>query len=286
MLESSVSSRRFSVALNPATIRGYNLPIEEQIRLIAEAGFEATEPWQADVANYVERGGRLSELKKRFEDANLKVCGLMSFATWAQDDPDIRAKGLEDVRRDMDTVLQIGGDSIAVPPMGFQRAPSAPPVDVFVERYANVCKIAESLGAYGTLEVWGHSAIFSKLSEAMYVAAAVGSPRAALLLDAYHLYKGDGLKAYESLKLVAGNRMRNFHLNDFPAKPLPELVDGDRVLPGEGIAPLDYIQDILFENGYRGFMSLEIFNKEYWAAYPDPAEFLKLCAAKTFSVVK
>ena len=40
--------------------------------------------------------------------------------------------------------------------------------------------------------------------------------------------------------------------------------DGDRVYPGDGVAPLTKILKTLMSNGFRGALSLELFNRSYW----------------------
>jgi sugar phosphate isomerase/epimerase len=37
-----------------------------------------------------------------------------------------------------------------------------------------------------------------------------------------------------------------------------------RVYPGDGVAPLDEILRSLRAIGFRGFLSLELFNESYW----------------------
>jgi sugar phosphate isomerase/epimerase len=39
--------------LNTSTIRAYNLPVEEQIDAVAEAGFDGIELWVRDVEAYI-----------------------------------------------------------------------------------------------------------------------------------------------------------------------------------------------------------------------------------------
>ena len=65
--------------------------------------------------------------------------------------------------------------------------------------------------------------------------------------------------------MFAGSRMHNFHVNDYPANPPRETInDSHRVYPGDGIAPLTKIFKTLRDNGYRGAVSLELFNRDYW----------------------
>ena len=59
--------------------------------------------------------------------------------------------------------------------------------------------------------------------------------------------------------------MHVFHINDYPAKPeRKEITDAHRVFPGDGVAPLDVLFRTLTDIGFRGMLSLELFNREYW----------------------
>jgi sugar phosphate isomerase/epimerase len=54
-------------------------------------------------------------------------------------------------------------------------------------------------------------------------------------------------------------------MNDYPAQPPRESIgDADRVYPGDGVAPLGQILRDLSAAGFEGFLSLELFNREYW----------------------
>ena len=55
--EASSSKRPFRVCLNVSTIAGYKLPVQKQIDLCAEAGFEGIELWTRDVDAFVKQGG-------------------------------------------------------------------------------------------------------------------------------------------------------------------------------------------------------------------------------------
>ena len=48
------------------------------------------------------------------------------------------------------------------------------------------------------------------------------------------------------------------------------MTDGDRVYPGDGVAPLADILRTLREIGFDGYLSIELFNPTYWKQ--DPLE--------------
>ena len=85
-----------------------------------------------------------------------------------------------------------------------------------------------------------------------------------LLPDVYQIYKGGS--DFAGLNLVSGIGMHCFHINDYPADPpRAKIGDKDRVYPGDGIAPLGDILRTLAAVGFSGAISLELFNRDYWA---------------------
>jgi 2-keto-myo-inositol isomerase len=67
------------------------------------------------------------------------------------------------------------------------------------------------------------------------------------------------------LGMLNGRAMPAFHINDYPADPPRERIeDAHRVYPGDGIAPLGQILRTLRDIGFSGYLSLELFNREYW----------------------
>jgi 2-keto-myo-inositol isomerase len=112
------------------------------------------------------------------------------------------------------------------------------------------------------LEVWGFSKNLSRLGQCAYVAIESGHPKACVLADVFHLYKGGS--DFSGLRLLSGDALPVFHMNDYPSDPPREQInDGFRVFPGDGVAPLARILGSLPASG-RTVLSLELFNKKYW----------------------
>jgi sugar phosphate isomerase/epimerase len=251
----------FRYCLNTSTIRGQNLGIVSAIEVAAKAGYSGIEPWINELEQFVKEGGSLSDLAQRIADCGLRVESVIGFAPWLVDDDAERAGGLETARRDMERVHTIGGRRLAAPPAGATRAP----VDLVqaARRYRNLLELGETMEVVPQLEVWGFSQSLNRLSDVVWVAMESGHPQACLLADVYHLYKGGS--SFESLKLVSGRAMHVVHMNDYPAAPDRATInDSHRVYPGDGVAPLGQIVRDLNAIGFRGALSLELFNPEYW----------------------
>jgi sugar phosphate isomerase/epimerase len=92
-------------------------------------------------------------------------------------------------------------------------------------------------------------------------------PSACILPDVYHLHRGGS--RFGGVKLLAPRAIHVFHFNDYPADPPREkLTDAHRVYPGDGVAPLKALLRDLDEGGFRVMLSLELFNRQYWAQDP------------------
>src|SRR5262245_50406931 len=107
----------FGFMLNTATIMGQNLPLTKQVDIVAKAGYDAFEPWVRDLETHAKKG-KLKDVAKQIKDKGLKVESAIAFAKWIVDDDTERKKALEQAKRDMDLVQQLGGTRIAAPPVG------------------------------------------------------------------------------------------------------------------------------------------------------------------------
>jgi len=284
--EAAKPESSFTFCLNTGTIRGFKLSLVEEIDLTAKAGYQGIEVWMDNVHRHVESGGSLAEVKKRTADAGLKIEGAIAFPAWGVDDQAQRSKALEQIKRDMELLSKIGGLRIAVPPAGINNRTD---IDLrkLGERYRAVLELGKQMGVAAQLEIWGTAKTLGRYSEAVLVAIEADHPDACLLLDVYHIYRSG--MGFNGLRLLSGLGMHMLHINDYPADPPREsLTDAHRVFPGDGVAPLDEILRTLHAAGFRGALSLELFNREYWKQTPEwvastGLEKMRKAVAKAFA---
>ena len=252
----------FMYMLNTSTIQGQKLSLVEEIEIASRCGYQAIEPWIRELDQYVKDGGNLKDLGKRVADAGLTVESSIGFAEWIVDDDARRKKGLEQAKRDMDMVRQIGGKRLAAPPAGATDRTDMSLLKI-AERYAELFDAGAKIGVTPLVELWGFSKTLNRLGEALMVAVESGRSGACVLADIYHLYKGGS--GFTGLRLASAAALPVIHVNDYPATPpRAEITDAFRVYPGDGVAPLKEIFRDLHAIGFNGFLSLELFNHEYW----------------------
>lgn len=259
---SEPASGRFLLGLNMSTIRGQELDAAAEIEVAGKAGYEAIEPWFRKLNEYVAQGGSLKDLRKRIDDHGLKVTSAIGFAPWIVNDSDKRAAGLEEAKRDMDMIAQLGGTRIAAPPAGVGKDEVVNLDDAAV-RYRDLLDLGVEMGVTPQVEMWGGNPTIGTVEKALYVAIASGHPDACFLGDVYHTYKGGS--SFDSLLLMGPHALQTYHMNDYPADPPRETIkDEHRVFPGDGIAPLTELLRNFKKVGAWPVLSLELFNRSYW----------------------
>lgn len=256
------NKKPFKFMFNTSTIRGQKLTLQAQIEVASKAGYDAIEPWVSDIDQFIKDGGNLKDMGKRIKDSGLTMESAIGFFEWIVDDDDKRKQALELAKKTMDNLSQLGGKRLAAPPTG---ATNKPGIDLYAaaNRYRDLLVASSSIGVIPQVELWGFSKNLSKLGEVALVAIEAKHKDACILADVYHLFKGGS--DFEGLKQLGPGALQVFHMNDYPKNlNSTEIQDKDRVYPGDGIAPLTSMLKTLRNNGFNGFLSLELFNREYW----------------------
>ena len=253
----------FGYCLNTSTIRGQKLTLPAEIDIAARAGYQGIEPWVNEIDSYVQSGGSLADLRKRMTDQGLSVEGVIGFADWVVDDEQQRAKGLEEARRIMDLTTQIGGTRIAAPPAGLKEG-ERPDLDAIADRYRALLELGDKQGVVPQLELWGFAPRAQPLerrglrgrcqrtSAGLHPGGHL-SPvqrRLGLREPAVALRGGAGCVSHQRLSGEARRARKS------PTRPASFPATAWRRWPR--------CFGTLREIGYRGMLSLEVFNREYW----------------------
>jgi len=271
LLPSTVSAAKpaktsFEFSLNMSTIMGQKLGFIKELEIASAAGYKHCEIWVPTLEAYLKSGGSLLEAKKRIHDLGINIQNAIGFAQWIVDDEATRKQGVEQMKREMGMLAELGCFRTAAPPMGATKEAG---LDLrrAAERYRTILDVGTSTGVTPQLEMWGHSKNLNRVADVLFVAAEAGQANAKLLLDVFHLYKGES--SIDCLHLVGENSIDVFHVNDYVTTIKPtSITDGDRIYAGDGEAPIKEIIKRLKPSEKPVILSLELFNKELWAQEP------------------
>lgn len=272
---------QFRFCLNTSTISGSKPGIVKYIEIASEAGYDGIELWVRDVQEYLMAGNTLESLQKRIEKSGLTVENAIGFAPWLTNDDEKRSAGFAQMKEEMELMSSLGCKRIAAPAAGLKPSDG---LDLFKagERFKQLIELGQQTGVMPQLELWGASGVLYHIGQCMMIAAIADHSNVRILADVYHMFRGES--GYDSLKMLHGNVIEIFHMNDYVSTiPREKQTDADRVYPGDGAAPIRQILTDLAKMGGTKVLSLELFNQLYWNQ--DPLLVAKTGLAKMKKLV-
>ncbi|MDR8392905.1 sugar phosphate isomerase/epimerase [Aliifodinibius sp. S!AR15-10] len=266
------------ICLDTATIRPASL--KEKVEIADKAGFDAIEPWDGELQEYEEEGGDLKALGKEIKERGLfvpSVIGLWNALPPTQKEWE---ESLEDTRRRMRMAADIGSEHIQTIP---NTVGENYDLQWVADRYHDIVEIG--LNDYGIKPAIVFVKFFplKTLGQATAVALDSNHPEALIIPDTFHMYISEG--GFNGLSKLDGSSIAIFQFADAPGSPAAdELGDEHRVFPGDGVLPLTKILKDLKETGYKGCVSLELYNPNYWDR--DLQQVAQTGLQKTLSVIE
>lgn len=276
-----VNPAPFVFSLNMSTIRGQNLGFMKELEVASKAGFRHVEIWIDSLLDYLKNGGTLKEVKTRLDALGLTIENCIAFAEWIVDDDQTRKKAMEQMKKEMDMAAGLGCKRIAATGKGLPENP-ATSLDTMAQRYRAVLEMGDETGVLPILELWGFQKKLDRVSEVTYIAMESGHKKANILLDVFHLYRGQ--TPLDTLSLLNPAHVDILHMNDYPAAlAAGSITDADRIYPGDGVAPIKRILKTLKRHDKPLVLSAELFNKAYYKQ--DALTVAKTCLEKMKKVV-
>jgi sugar phosphate isomerase/epimerase len=258
--ESLTTVPEFVYGLNTSTIKPAALL--EKIRIAAETGYRAIELWHEDLEVYLRDGGSLADVRRALDDGGLTVATTIYVKGWFESTGEAYQQALEQCRRRMDQAAAVGaGHIIAGPPAVHADR------DLGAAHYRELLALGREYGVRPAMEFLGFVEDIKTIDDAWEIITQAGDPDGTIVLDPFHIFRGGG--SMERIGSLPGDRIAVCHFNDAPASPPREQQhDRHRVYPGDGHLDLRGMIRQLRATGYRGCVSLELFNEALWAREP------------------
>lgn len=266
------------ICLDTATIRPASL--KEKVQIAAKAGYDAIEPWDGELAEFENGGGNLKELGKEIKDLGLFVPSVIGLWNALPPTKAEFEESLKDTRNRMRMASDIQSEHIQTIPntVGENYDPK-----YVSQRYREIIEIGINEFGINPALVFVKFFPLKTFGQAAGVALDANHPKAMIIPDTFHMHISDG--GFEALNFIKGELIAIFQFADAPATPnTAALGDEHRVYPGDGILPLPAILKTLKATGYKGCVSLELYNPKYWKQ--DLQEVANTGLRKTMEVIK
>lgn len=246
------------ICLDTATIRTA-ASLDEKVDIAIEAGYDAIEPWDRELIEFEEKGGNVKELGQRIKDAGLFVPSMIGLWGCIPENEAAFQATLPETKNRMRLAAEIGCKHVQAIP---NKVGDSYDHSFVTHCYRRLLDIG--MKEYDIIP----SLVFVKmfplktLGQAVAVALDADHPQAKVIPDVFHMYISGG--GFNGLKQLNGDMIAIFQFNDAPkGMAREEMTDKDRVYPGDGILPLPSILKDLYATGYRGCISLELYNPTY-----------------------
>jgi 3-dehydroshikimate dehydratase len=243
----------------------------EKIFAIADAGFDAIELFEPDLATH---GGNPRDTGKMIRDHGLDIAILQPFRDFEGWTGAMRSKAFEEAERKFDLMGELGTglvllcSSVAVESIG----ETARVVEDFTMLGDRAAKHGIRVGFEAL--AWGRH--IRDVAQAWDVVNQCNHPNIGLIIDSFHtlVRKNDP----DQIRSIPGNRIFFVQIADAPAIEMDvlQLSRQHRMLPGEGDLDVDAVVSAVLAAGYTGPMSLEIFRSSF------PPDSSQLVAAGSY----
>ena len=222
----------------------------------AKAGIKLVEPNLTKVREFAEKDSPQAA-RKLLDDLGLKAASSSNQLFLPEPGPQ-RARAIEDLKWKVELAEVLGADRLVCPSAGTGMY-TLDDYKKGVDNLREAAEIAKPHGITLMLEFARTSRFAGCLPTALKLVRETNHPNVAVMMDTYHFW--GGISKFEDLELLRDGELHHLHFEDVPADP-PREIQGqpDRVYPGQGIAPLRRIVEVLKRKKYSGAVSFESFN--------------------------
>ena len=230
----------------------------EKIEAIAAAGFDGFEIFEQDFISY---DSSPKEVGARVRDLGLEIFLFQPFRDFECLPPDLRDQALERARHKFDLMNQLGTDLVLV--CSTVHPESLGGIDRAAEDFHLLGDLAWQHGVRVGYEALAWGKHINDHRDAWEVVRRCDHPNIGLIVDSFHSLGRD--LPTDNLRAVPGDKIFFVQLADAPRIPMDLLYWSRhfRNMPGEGDLDVPgFLGDVL-ATGYKGPISLEIFNDQF-----------------------
>ena len=234
--------------------------LDEKLRAIAAAGFTAVEIFESDL---ISSGARPREIARLCADLGLSICAYQPFRDFEGMPEPQRARNFARAERKFDLMQELGTELLLicsnVSPLalgGIDRA-----ADDFRALGERAAKRGLRVG-YEAL-AWGRHV--NDHRDAWEIVRRADHPAIGIILDSFHTLAPRFPE--QSIRSIPADKIFLVQLADAPRLELDVLSWSRhfRSFPGQGDLPVAAFMQAVRATGYRGPLSLEIFNDQFRA---------------------
>lgn len=234
--------------------------LQEKLEAIAAAGFKAVEIFENDLIAFP---GSPADVRKICSDLGLTIVTCQPFRDFEGAPDNRRQRTFDRAERKLDLLEELGTDLLFVCSAASPEA--LPGLDRAAADFQELGERAAKRGiriGYEAL-AWGRHV--HDYRDAWEIVRRANHPNVGLILDSFHVLSRK--TELNSMRNIPGERIFFVQAADAPMLEMDYLSWSRhwRCMPGQGEMDIPAFMDALAATGYRGYLSLEIFNDRFRA---------------------
>jgi 4-hydroxyphenylpyruvate dioxygenase len=234
--------------------------LDEKLRAIAAAGFEAVEIFENDFTCY---DGSARDVASMCSDLGLKICALQPFRDFEGMPGALRAQAFRRIEKKFDLMQELGTDLLLV--CSNVSPASLGGIDRAADDFRELGERASARHLRVGFEALAWGRHVNDYRDAWEIVRRADHRSIGVILDSFHTLAPSFPVA--AIRAIPGDRIFLVQLADAPQLDLDVLSWSRhfRCFPGQGnLAIRDFMQAV-DATGYKGPLSLEIFNDQFRA---------------------
>jgi 2-keto-myo-inositol isomerase len=152
---------------------------------------------------------------------------------------------------------------------------------IVADNMRSVGEAAKTFDMFVSVEFVRASLYMSTLLTALKVTREAAHPNFGVMFDFYHFWSG--LNELEDMDQIRPGEIHHVHFQDVPDMPRELLDNSTRIIPGDGVSPINAMLRKLAEKGYAGPLSVELFLPRFQQG--DPYEIAREIRQKCEAVM-
>ncbi|MGF6733069.1 4-hydroxyphenylpyruvate dioxygenase [Paraburkholderia youngii] len=233
----------------------------EKLSAIRAAGFEGVEIFENDLLYF---DGSPADVRRIADDLGLKIMLFQPFRDFDGVSPERLERNLDRAKRKFDVMHELGTDRILV-------CSNVSPETIcddslMIDQLGSLARAAEAAGVIAGYEALAWGKHVKTYRHAWKLVDAVNHPSLGLVLDSFHTLSLNDTP--DAIADIPGERIAFVQIADAPklAMDVLEWSRHYRCFPGQGDFDLANFTAQVVKAGYKGPLSLEIFNDGFRAA--------------------
>jgi 2-keto-myo-inositol isomerase len=254
------------LGFNGATTNTADLATD--IRIAGEAGYEVVELRDNKIEDFLAGGGSLADVRRMLEAAGVEPWTINAISFVGVGGAEGDAMAVARCRQLSEYAQAIGCPWVLVVPGPSEGRSAEQILHDTAATYGAMVDAAAEYGVGVAFEFMGFPwAAVRDVAGALNVVQQANRPKTGIIIDTAHFYAGDS--TLESIRSMDPGKLVVLHINDLePGIAKPDILDGHRLYPGDGVLPLDDILGAAQAIGWDGVLSVELFREEYWSHDP------------------